>query len=113
MEHALQGVVREVVLALIDDAPAADRCAAAASALDLELAELSYEECLAHMVVDPSDTMRAITAHHIAELGLTELTSKLEENPASPGSAVAEVFDRAIEALRELVPRPTGAPSVA
>lgn len=113
LEHALQGVVREVVLALIDDAPAMERCAAAASALDLELPEFTYEECLAHMVVDPSDTMRAIAAHHIAELGLTDLTPKLEQNPAKPGSAVAEVFDRAIEVLRSLGPRNTGAPSVA
>jgi AAA family ATP:ADP antiporter len=70
LEAALQGASREAVLALIDTGePATERARAAAAALGETLRPLSRRQALDEMIADRSEVVRAIAAHHLAELG--------------------------------------------
>ena len=100
VDHAFTGPARDAVLSLIDDAPAAERATIAAEVLSVEIPERDYQATLAELLSDPSEAIRSITAHHIAELGLHELEPQLEASRAEPGSIVAEVVERALIALR-------------
>lgn len=104
LEHALRGSVRDAVLALMDDAPAPDRLAAASAALRMELFAGSYEQRLATALDDPSDATRSLVAYHIGEMGLTELATELRRAKPERKGFVREVIDRALETLTDGVP---------
>ena len=108
VSHAFPGKIGEVVMALTDENPAERRVELAAEALGMELEPLPYEKVLEELIDDVSEALRSLTAYHIAELGLTDLEPQLEASANEPGSSVAEVVDRALEALRN-----GGVPSVA
>ena len=58
----------------------------------------SYEAVLATLLEDPSDSLRCIAAHHIAERRLMALRPQLARLvPASP--LVTQAFDQALRRL--------------
>jgi hypothetical protein len=61
---------------------------------------MSYEELLAALLVDPSDTLRCVAAHHVAERHLVALRGELMRlKPIAQSSLVMSAFDQALEVL--------------
>ncbi len=70
LEAVLAGPAREAVLAILDEGEVpARRARAAAGALGVSLLPLSYRAAVDAMIVDESEVVRSIAAHHLAELG--------------------------------------------
>ena len=70
LEAMLQGAFREAVLVIVDDGePIARRARLAAAALGTTIRPMSHEEAVAQMIEDPSEIIRGIATHHVAELG--------------------------------------------
>lgn len=99
LSHALSGGLRDAVVALVSDAPDADRLARASAALSLEPSHPDYARRLAAMLEDPSEAVRCIAAHHIGELGLTDMIDLLEQAKPEEPSFVTEAIDRALGLL--------------
>ncbi|MEM7436047.1 MAG: HEAT repeat domain-containing protein [Myxococcota bacterium] len=96
----LAGEERSAVLALIDDAPSADRANRAASALRVSIPDTSLEESLRAMLHDDSTTLRCIAAHEVAELSLDSLAPDLERIPRDERKPVRESIEHALLLLR-------------
>jgi len=98
LEHVLPRRVRGPVLALVEDAPDAQRLASRGFAVSD--GPLDYEDLLRALLAAPGDTVRSLTIHHVAELGLTSLRQdilRVMEGSASP--SVERAAARALQAL--------------
>lgn len=103
LEHLVEPPLREALLALVDDAPEAQRLFHAGPLL--EPAPAGYEELLAALLAESSETVRCLAAYHVGELGLGGLRPRLEEVRAEGRSFFLErVVDRALALLAR--PRP-------
>lgn len=106
LEHLLRPALRGPVLALVDEAPDLARLARAGSFAPR--GALEYEGLLAALLDAPGDTLRTLTVHHVAELGLAGLRDeivRLRRERATP------LLERAAaRALRALPERTRGAP---
>ncbi len=61
---------------------------------------MSYEELLAALLDDPSESLRCVAAHHIAERRLTTLRRELLRlRPITQSQLVSTAFEQAIEVL--------------
>ena len=76
LEHLLGRRLRRPILALIDEAPAAERVARAVRAHHAPA--LGYQDVLALLLDAPGDTLRTLTVHHAAELGAAALRPRIE-----------------------------------
>jgi AAA family ATP:ADP antiporter len=103
LEGTLPPRLGEALLALIDDLPAAKRLAAGDSYY--APADLGYEELLAVLADEPSETLRCVAAYHAAEIGVRDL--RPSTRPA--GEEEIGVLDRLrqrAEEMAEDLPRP-------
>ncbi len=104
IENLLKPPLRSAVLALADPVPREDRLAAAPPYYRPDA--LEYEGLLAAMLEVPSESLRCIAAHHIAELGLVGLRPRLEAlAPAEKAFFVTRVLERAAATLKGLEPQ--------
>jgi len=99
LDHVLRGEIRAALLALVDDAPDADRLAKAEAATGYAQSPPSYEHLLLTMLEDSSEAVQSVAAYHIGELGLSELADELREAGAQSESFLGEVVERALSAL--------------
>jgi hypothetical protein len=61
---------------------------------------MSYEQLLSALLVDPSDSLRCVAAHHVAERRLVALRRELVRlRPITHSPLVSTAFDQAIEVL--------------
>jgi len=98
LESLLAPPLREAVLALVDDAPDAERLGRAAPFYSP--APLHYESLLAVILERSSESLRCVAAYHIGELGLTSLRPRLESlRPEETGFFLARVVERALALL--------------
>lgn len=98
LENLLKPPLRAAVLALADPSPGEDRLASAGPFY--APAALGYEDLLAIMFEDASESLRSIAAHHAAELRLVSLRPRLQAlAPAESAFFVARVLERAVAAL--------------
>ena len=78
LEAALEGPLRDAVLAIVDDGePPARRARLAAAALGVSIQPVSHREALDAMIVDRSEVVRSIAAHHLAELGPSDAPTEV------------------------------------
>ncbi|MFW5924781.1 MAG: HEAT repeat domain-containing protein [Myxococcota bacterium] len=99
VSHSTRGKMRDVLVALLDEGPDADRLARATAALGTSPARPSYEARLVAMLQDESEAVRSIVAHHVAELGLSRLAGDLERaRPSTPGF-LTDVIERALDTV--------------
>lgn len=114
LENLLQPPLREAIIGLaqglVGAAPEDERLKAGARFY--KPVGLAYEALLAHILTFPSDSLRAITAYHIGELGLVETRGVLEAIPTEPDSYAGEVIERALERLIQIA-RGEAAPQAA
>jgi HEAT repeat protein len=101
LEGVLRPPLREAVLSVVDAAPWPER-AAVAGAHYQPLAS-SYEDLLSRLLSSPSETVRSLAAHHVAELGLTRLRPALE---ARRSQETALFVGRVLEKALRLLDRP-------
>jgi HEAT repeat protein len=103
LENLVAPPLRDPLLALVDDAPDADRLVRAAPYYQTR--PLRYEELLDLILEQPSESVRCIAAYHVGELGLKELRPRLESfRPADTGFFLARVIERTLA----LLARPEG-----
>ena len=76
LESMLPRAIREPVMALVDDAPDAERLARAGAAY--RASQIGYEEVLRRLLADRSTSIRSLVVYHIGELGLTELQVEIQ-----------------------------------
>lgn len=104
LENLLGPPLRAAVLALADPSPGEDRLASAGPFH--APGPLIYEDLLGLMLEDPSESLRSIAAHHVAELGLVSLRPRLQAlAPVENAFFVARVLERAVIALGGPEPR--------
>jgi AAA family ATP:ADP antiporter len=61
---------------------------------------MTYEELLTALLVDPSETLRCVTAHHVGERRLVSLRAELARlRPVARSPLVSTAFEQAIEVL--------------
>jgi HEAT repeat protein len=100
LENLLDPPLRDAVLALVDNVPAARRLAGAhayyrAPALD-------YEAVIGALLAQPGETLQSLAAYHVGELGLTTLQGRLEAiDLRQTGPSVSRVIERALRLLAE------------
>jgi HEAT repeat protein len=100
LENLLEPPLREAVLALSDDAAGADPLAGAGPYY--QPPALRYVDVLAAILDTAGESLRCIAAHHVGELGLQEMRTRLEALARSgAGFFVARVVTRALELLSE------------
>ena len=103
LENLVSPPLRDPLLALVDDAPDAERLPHAAPYYQART--LRYEELLGLILEQPGESLRCIAAYHVGELGLRELRPKLETfRPADTGFFLARVIERTLG----LLARPEG-----
>ena len=83
LDNLLRPPQREAVLALIEDGDDAARLAGAGPYY--RPPPLRYVNVLSAMLDQGDESLRCIAAHHVGELGLSELRPSLEE-PRAPDS---------------------------
>jgi len=107
LESVLQPPWRDAVLALTEADGPWDRKSTAA--LPFYTARmLGYEELLRVLIEDPSETVRSIAAHHVAELGLQELRPMIAERRANETALfVARVLEKTLKLLDAAAPAAT------
>jgi ATP:ADP antiporter, AAA family len=89
---------REAVLALIDDAPDAQRLARAVPFYRPE--PLDYEGLLERMLEHPGETLRCLAVYHVGEIRLQSLRPRLETFlTQDTGFFLTRVIERALAAL--------------
>jgi len=101
LDTALDGSVREAVLALIDDRSAGARANTAAAALGISLPKADLEQTFRAMLEDDSTAIRCIVAHEAAERQMTSLTADLEQVAFDEHGPLRESIEHALELLRE------------
>jgi ATP/ADP translocase/HEAT repeat protein len=95
LENLLRPPLRDAVLALVDDAPADKRLAAAADFVGF--LPTSYERLLGALLDEGDETVRSLAAYHAGELGLSGLRPRLDAfqvQGATP--SFAAVLERAL-----------------
>ena len=98
LEAVLKPPLREAMLAVVDGAPWPQSAGVAATYY--EARATSYEELLASLVESPSETLRSVAAHHIAELGLVQLRPALLARRAQESALfVGRVLEKALRLL--------------
>jgi AAA family ATP:ADP antiporter len=98
MENLLPQPLGRAVLALADPVPGEDQLAAAGPYYAVP--PLIYEDLLAVMLEEASESLRSLAAYHVAELGLVSLRPRLQAlAPAESAFFVARVLERAVMAL--------------
>lgn len=98
LEALLRPPMREAVLAVVDGAPWPLRAASAETYYKPRT--LGYEELLLELIASPSETVRSLAAHHVAELGLTRLRAPLEARRSQETALfVARVLEKSLRQL--------------
>ena len=85
--------------ALLDDAPDEDRLRRVRETTSLGPLPDGYQALLREMLDDQSQAVRSIVAHHVGELGLTELAEPLRDANEGATGLAREVVARALELL--------------
>lgn len=101
LEAVLVPPLREALLAVVDGAPWPQSAAVAAPYYEAKAT--GYEELLKTLVDSPSETLRCLAAHHIAELGLVSLRPAIESRR---GRESALFVSRVLEKALRLLERP-------
>jgi len=99
LDNLLKPPLREAVAALVDDGPSASRIEAAATFFRPE--PIEYEALLDRLLDQHDDTLRALAAYHVGELGLRTLRPRLESFRQHAGSSSFSggVVERALKLL--------------
>lgn len=97
LENLLPRSIREPVLALVDDAPDADRLARAGAFRQRR--DGGYEGVLRELLNDYSESIRSLVVYHVGELGLHDLQSELETLEVPESSVLRGVVQSALERL--------------
>ncbi len=98
LENLVAPPLREPLLALVDDAPDAERLLRAAPVY--EPRPLAYEELLGLILEQPGESLRCIAAYHVGEIGLVSLRPRLESFPLSEtGFFLSRVIERTLAIL--------------
>lgn len=105
IEHLVPSPVREALLALVDDAPEEQRLAPAGPLLSS--APAAYEELLAALLDESSETVRCLAAYHVGELGLEAMRPRLL---AARAEGRSFFLDRVVERALSLMSRPATEP---
>jgi hypothetical protein len=125
-EHVVPDALRAGIVAMVDDAPAADRLQSASDFYEAPLAvrvaeidalyageaeerqrapaalEAAYADALGAMLEDSSDVLRSVASYHASELGLERLNAKLLRSlPAAQRTSLSELNDRELDVLAE------------
>jgi hypothetical protein len=99
LDNLLRPPLREAVLTLVGDGQEAVR---AGGGPYYPAPNLRYVDVLSAMLDRGDESLRCIVAHHVGELGLTELRPRLEQLMAGgPGFFVMRVVSRALELLAD------------
>ncbi len=99
LENQLQPPVREAVLALVDEL--SDREKLSRSGVFHLPFSTDYASLMRVLLEEGSVGIRSLVAHHVGELGLTELRADLESLPSDPGGMVSRSVERALHMLGE------------
>jgi AAA family ATP:ADP antiporter len=100
LENLLASPLREAILALVDDAPDEERLGQ--SRPFVRGTTPAYDELLARLLDEPSESLRSIAAHHVGELRLVALRPQLESlDRSETGFFVTRVVQRALRQLSE------------
>jgi ATP/ADP translocase len=103
LENLVAPPLRQPLLALVDDAPDAERLQRAAPLYVPR--PLAYEELLGLILEQPGESLRCIAAYHVGELGLVNLRPRLESfRLAETGFFLSRVIERTLAILA----RPAG-----
>jgi ATP:ADP antiporter, AAA family len=98
LEAVLRPPLRAALLAVVDGSPWPESAAAAAPFYQAEATR--YDELLASLLESPSETLRCLAAHHIAELGLGALKPAIEARRGRESALfVARVLEKALRLL--------------
>jgi hypothetical protein len=98
LEAVLRAPLRAALLAVVDGSPWPESAAAAAPFYAARATR--YEELLASLLESPSETLRCLAAHHIAELGLGALRPAIEARRARESALfVARVLEKSLRLL--------------
>jgi hypothetical protein len=98
LENLLEPPLRDGVLALVDDVPEGTRLLRGRAYY--RPSPLGYEELLALLLEQTSETVRCIAAYHIAELDLKAFRPRLEAlDPGRAGLFAARVIEGALRLL--------------
>ncbi len=95
LDHLVDPSLRQAIATLVDDAPDADRMAAAAPLYVSE--PLTYDQLLDRLLHSDSESLRCLAAYHVGEIGLESLRGTLVEVPR--GGELASVVERALAML--------------
>src|SRR5262249_4238568 len=100
LENLIPSPLREAVLAVVDDAPDAERLRHTGDFYTPR--ELGYDALLAQLIEEPKEALRCLAVYHVGELGLTALGPRLEAVRAERGAGLflLRVVDRALGLLR-------------
>lgn len=94
LEHVLPADLRAPLLGFLDTRKTDDEAA------DLRERFASHTDVLAALLADPSDSLRCVAAHHVAELQLVELRDELVRlKPVTESALVTNAFEQAIARL--------------
>ena len=101
LENLLNSPIREMVLGLVRPASErADRRERLSHAPpELELKEETYNQLLMAILTSNSESLRAVGAYHIGELGLREFREALLQLSFGDSSAAQDVVQHALEKL--------------
>ena len=98
LENLIVPPLRAAVVALVDDAPDAERLARTQPFYTAQ--PLDYETLLGLILEQSSESLRCIAAYHVAELGLTRLRDRLEAfRSPEVGFFLSRVVERALSLL--------------
>jgi ATP/ADP translocase len=98
LEAVLRSPLREALLAVVDGAPWPQSAPVAAPYY--RAAATGYEELLTSLLGSPSESLRCLAAHHIAELGLRSLRPAIEAQRARESALfVEQVLAKALRTL--------------
>jgi AAA family ATP:ADP antiporter len=96
LEHLAPPPLRQAVITLVDDAPDAERIAAAAPFYESE--SVTYDQLLDRMLHSKSESLRCLAAYHVGEIGLESLRGALAEVRLGSGE-LTSVVERALAML--------------
>jgi HEAT repeat protein len=98
LDNLVKPPMRGPLLALVDDAPDADRLQRAAPFYVPQA--FGYEALLARILDEPGEALRCIAIYHVGELGLVDLKPRLLRfRPEETGFFLARVVERTLALL--------------